>query len=111
METPMTTSSNGSARKGKAVVTGASSGIGAVYADRLAKRGYDLVLVARRGERLKALAERLRTEAKVAVEVVTADLANAEDLTRVENIVANDPSVTLVVNNAGTATLGASIAA
>ena len=107
----MTTSSNGSARKGTAVVTGASSGIGAVYADRLAKRGYDLILVARRADKLKALADRLRRETGVAVEAVTADLTSTADLNRVESLVSSNPNITLLVNNAGTATLGASTGA
>jgi uncharacterized protein len=97
--------------KGTAVVTGASSGIGAVYADRLAKRGYDLILVARRGDRLKALSDRLRRETAAAVEIVTADLTNAADLNRVEALVAGNPNITMLINNAGTATLGAATAA
>ena len=59
---------------GVALVTGASAGIGAVYADRLAKRGYDLVLVARDFARMGALGERLRNETGVAVEAIPADL-------------------------------------
>src|ERR1700731_2729671 len=63
-----------------AVVTGASSGIGAVYADRLAARGYDLVIVARRGDRLEALSEKiLKTYAGTKIEVITADLAKESD--------------------------------
>ncbi|GGW62217.1 short-chain dehydrogenase [Streptomyces lucensis JCM 4490] len=85
---------------GSAVVTGASSGIGTEYATRLARRGWDLVLVARRAERLGALAERLRAETGAAVEPVVADLAEAPDLARVaERVAAED--VTLLVNNAG----------
>ncbi|MEU3414695.1 MULTISPECIES: SDR family NAD(P)-dependent oxidoreductase [unclassified Streptomyces] len=85
---------------GRAVVTGASSGIGAEYAARLAGRGADLVLVARRAERLDVLAERLRKETGAAVEVMVADLAASSDLARVaERVAAED--VTLLVNNAG----------
>ncbi|WP_318205633.1 SDR family NAD(P)-dependent oxidoreductase [Streptomyces sp. SCL15-4] len=85
---------------GRAVVTGASSGIGAEYAARLAGRGADLVLVARRAERLDVLAERLRKETGAAVEVMVADLAASADLVRVaERVAAED--VTLLVNNAG----------
>jgi short-subunit dehydrogenase len=90
-----------------AVITGASAGIGAAYADRLAKRGYDLILVARRGDRLDALARRLRAEQGVAVETIVADLANTADLDRVATVVAGDARVTMLVNNAGTATLTA----
>ena len=68
----------------RAVVTGASSGIGASYAERLARDGYDLVLIARRRERLEALAERLRREADAHAEVLAADLTDAGALARVE---------------------------
>src|SRR5882724_9641409 len=90
-----------SAKKGVALVTGASSGIGAVYADRLAKAGYDLILVARNRDRLAALAKRLIGETGRSIETVAADLANADDLARVETTLKNDPAVTLLVNNAG----------
>jgi uncharacterized protein len=66
--------------KGTALITGASSGIGAVYADRLARRGYDLIIVARRRRRLDALAKRLTNETKRSVEVLAADLNNKTDL-------------------------------
>jgi short-subunit dehydrogenase len=97
--------------KGTAVVTGASSGIGAVYADRLAKRGYDLILVARRGDKLNALADRLKRETAANVETVVADLGRTADLNRVETLVASNPNITLLVNNAGTATWGPAAAA
>ena len=87
--------------KGTALVTGASSGIGAVYAHRLAKQGYDLIIVARNGERLKALATGLTEETGRTVETVVADLGNAADLARVEGVLKQDRSITLLVNNAG----------
>ena len=86
-----------------AVVTGASSGIGAVYAERLAARGYDLVLVARRADRLNALADKLSTAHGRKVQVLVADLANESDLVRVEAVLKSDASVRMLVNNAGIA--------
>jgi short-subunit dehydrogenase len=88
------------------LVTGASSGIGAVYADRLARRGYHLVLVARDQERLDRLAAQLRAEAGVTIEVLRADLTRSEDLARVEARLRDDASITLLVNNAGAAAPG-----
>ena len=88
-----------------AVVTGASSGIGAVYADRLAARGYDLLLVARRADRLNALADKLSTAHGVKVRVLAADLAKEADLADVEAAIQRDASVRLLVNNAGIARL------
>ncbi|HYM70611.1 MAG TPA: SDR family NAD(P)-dependent oxidoreductase [bacterium] len=85
----------------RALVTGASAGIGAAYAGRLAREGYDLVLVARRRERLEQLAERLHTEAHAHAEVLAADLADAGALAQVEARVAGDESLALLVNNAG----------
>ena len=94
------------ANKGTVLITGASSGIGAVYADRLAKRGYDLILVARNGDRLRALAGRLSDTTGRAVETVVADLIAADDLARVETTLRTDSSVTMLVNNAGVGSAG-----
>ena len=91
---------------GTAVVTGASSGIGAVYADRLARRGYDLVLVARDAARLTALADRLARETGARTEVLQADLTNPADRARVEQRLQSDDSITLLLNNAGMAVSG-----
>ena len=88
---------------GKALITGASSGIGAVYADRLAGRGFDLILVARDESRLEELSKRLRAATGRNVEVLRADLTQKADLERVEQVLQSDPEITLLVNNAGTA--------
>ncbi|BBE70775.1 SDR family NAD(P)-dependent oxidoreductase [Oharaeibacter diazotrophicus] len=90
---------------GTAVVTGASSGIGAVYADRLAARGHDLVLVARNAERLDAEAARLRERHGVAVRTLAADLATSAGQRLVEDLLRTDTTVTLLVNNAGLAAI------
>jgi uncharacterized protein len=87
--------------KGTALVTGASSGIGAIYADRLARRGYDLVLVARNGKRLEAVAQKIRAATHRSVEVIVADLGNKADLARVEANLRADDRITMLVNNAG----------
>jgi uncharacterized protein len=89
---------------GTALITGASSGMGAVYAERLAKRGYDLVVVARNEQRLNALANRLMAETGRKVDVLTADLASRGDVHRVEQRLRSDDSMTLLVNNAGIGT-------
>jgi len=87
--------------KGTALVTGASSGIGAVYADRLAKRGYDLILVARNETRLATLARRLKAETGRSIETIAADLNDKAELARLETLLRTDARVTLLVNNAG----------
>jgi uncharacterized protein len=89
-----------------ALVTGASTGIGATYADRFARRGYDLVLVARDQARLEALAERLRSETGRRVDVLAADLTERDGLARVESRLRDDDSLSLLVNNAGAAQHG-----
>ena len=88
-------------RNGAALITGASSGIGAAYAERLARRGYDLTLVARNRRRLDPLAARISDETGRGVEVLQADLSNKEDLARIETALKQDASLTMLVNNAG----------
>jgi len=92
--------SSGQARP-RALITGASAGIGTAYAERLARDGYDVVLVARRRERLEELAARLQRETGGRAEVLAADLTDAKALGRVEARVADDEALALVVNNAG----------
>lgn len=87
--------------KGVALITGASSGIGAIYADRLARQGYDLILVARRADKLERLATEIRNSSGRTVEPVPADLANPVHLRAIETIVSNDRRISLLVNNAG----------
>jgi uncharacterized protein len=86
---------------GRALVTGASTGIGAVYADRLARRGHALLLVARDRQRLDALAARLASETGVDVETLPADLTQADQLARVEARLRDDAGIDVLVNNAG----------
>jgi short-subunit dehydrogenase len=88
------------------LITGASTGIGATYADRFARRGHDLVLVARDHARLDSLATRLRAEYGVSVDLLAADLTKAEDLRRVETRLREDADIGILVNNAGAATSG-----
>src|SRR5258705_6595010 len=86
---------------GGALTTGASGGIGAAYAERLARRGYDLTVVARSRGRLESLAARISDDTGRAVEVFVADLRNHADLARVEAALKQDASLTMLVNNAG----------
>jgi short-subunit dehydrogenase len=92
---------------GTALITGASTGIGATYADRLARRGYDLILVARNKPNLEKLAATLAAETGVGIQVLPADLTIEADLAKVEQTLRDDPKITLLINNAGAATLGA----
>jgi uncharacterized protein len=94
------------ATKGSALITGSSSGIGAIYADRLARQGYDLILVARSRDKLTALAKRLTDETGRAVEVVAADLNDKDDLGRIERLLRTDASIKVLVNNAGVGAAG-----
>lgn len=83
------------------LITGASTGIGATYAERFARRGHDLVLVARDKARMEALAARLRQENGVAIDIVQADLTKADDLASVETRLRDDARIGILVNNAG----------
>ncbi|WP_176596761.1 MULTISPECIES: SDR family NAD(P)-dependent oxidoreductase [Sphingobium] len=85
------------------LITGASDGIGAIYADRIARRGANLILVARRVDKLADLANQLHAQTGVHVEVLAADLADPEDLARIEARLRDDDSITGLVNNAGIA--------
>lgn len=88
------------------LITGASTGIGAAYAERFARRGHNLVLVARDKLRLDALADRLRKESGVEVEVLQADLTKPSDLAVVEARLREDKRIAVLVNNAGAAQSG-----
>ncbi|KMM78211.1 SDR family NAD(P)-dependent oxidoreductase [Pseudomonas deceptionensis] len=91
------------------LITGASTGIGAIYAERFAQRGHDLVLVARDHGRLQTLANRLRSEHNVAIDVLQADLTQLGDLARVEARLRDDASIGILINNAGAAQAGSFI--
>jgi short-subunit dehydrogenase len=105
----MSVKASSTSGKGTAVITGASSGIGKVYADRLAKRGYNLLLIARRGDRLKELAHQLENDQGVSAETLVADLGNPADVKKVANAITTDSRITMLVNNAGTSTMAPSI--
>ena len=89
---------------GTALITGASTGIGAIYADRLAVRGYDLILVARNKDKLQTLAAQISDKTGRSVEVLAADLADSANVARVERVLREDASITALVNNAGVGT-------
>ncbi|MDA9442597.1 hypothetical protein XH98_26555 [Bradyrhizobium sp. CCBAU 51745] len=84
-----------------AIVTGASTGIGSVYASKLARRGYDLIMVARNAERLEANALRIRQETGQNAEVIVADLAKSFEVSKLADRIADDASIAFLVNNAG----------
>lgn len=84
-----------------ALITGASSGIGAEYARKLAQRGYDLIIHGRRVEKLQSLADEIKTKYNVNVQIETAELTNREDLNRLAEIIKNTENLEMLVNNAG----------
>jgi hypothetical protein len=90
-----------SASAGTALITGASGGIGAIYADRLARRGHDLVLVARDRRRLERVAGDIASATGRTVRTLAADLTRPEGLAAVERLLREDPDITTLVNNAG----------
>lgn len=90
--------------KGTAVITGASTGIGAIYANRLARMGYDLIIVARNQNRLNQMASHITADTARNVEAVAADLNDAQQLRALEAKLREDASITLLVNNAGVGT-------
>ncbi|WP_228894172.1 SDR family NAD(P)-dependent oxidoreductase [Pseudoduganella aquatica] len=92
---------NNSTESGIALITGASTGIGARYAQRLAERGYDLILVARNRERLQAVADGVSASTGRKVEILPADLTQEAGLALVQHRLANDVGITMLVNNAG----------
>lgn len=104
-DTPTGSASTGGSRP-RALVTGASSGIGEAFAEHLARRGHNLTIVARRADRLESLAKRLEQSHGVEVEVFPADLSQAGELRSVEDKLASDPDLALLVNNAGFGTAG-----
>lgn len=85
----------------RALITGASAGIGVAFAERLAHDGYDLIVVARRRERLEDLAKRLHESDHVDVEVLVADLSKPDEMRTVEKRIEDDASLELLINNAG----------
>lgn len=91
------------------LITGASSGIGATYAERFARRGHDLILVARDKGRLETLAARLRGEHKVATDILQADLTQPKDLATVEMRLRDDSRIGILINNAGATQSGSFI--
>jgi len=92
--------------RGLAVITGASSGIGAAFARKLAARNYDLLLVARREDRLRSLATELAESYKITADVMVADLARDDDCERAAERILNEPRLELLINNAGFGRMG-----
>ena len=91
---------------GKVFITGASSGIGASYAKAFAKNGFDLVLLARRKDRLQALANQLESDNSVHCEIISADLSEKEEIKKVAYHIRQIDNLDMLINNAGFATIG-----
>ncbi len=95
--------------KASVLITGASTGIGAVYAERFARRGHNLILVARDKAKLETVAARLRQENGISVDVLPADLTQTGDLVAVETRLREDTRIGILINNAGIAQSGSFI--
>lgn len=91
---------------GKALITGASAGLGLCFANKLAEYGFDLVLIARRKERLQAIATTLESEYSIQCEIIPADLSLVEDIEKVADSIKQISNLEILINNAGFATLG-----
>ena len=89
-----------------ALITGASSGLGAEYARQLASQGYNLILTARRQSRLEALAQELQSQFPITVDILVADLATSDGLHSIAEYIRSLPFLDLLVNNAGFGTNG-----
>jgi len=88
------------------LVTGATAGIGKVFAERLAARGHDLILVARDAARLELVAAQLRTRHGTEVEAVPTDLSRDDEIERLAARIGSGPPLAILVNNAGFGTKG-----
>jgi len=93
-------------KPGKALITGASAGLGLCFANKLAEYGFDLVLIARRKERLQDISTRLESEHSIRCEIFPADLALDKDIEKVANRIKKISDLDILINNAGFATLG-----
>ena len=91
---------------GKVFITGASSGIGASYAKAFAKNGFDLVLLSRRKDRLQVLANQLESDNSIHCEIISADLAEKEEVQKVTKHIRQIDNLDILINNAGFATIG-----
>ena len=91
---------------GKVFITGASAGIGASYAKAFAKNGFDLVLLARRKDRLQAMANQLESDDSIHCEIISADLTEKEEIEKVTSYIRQIDNLDILINNAGFATIG-----
>lgn len=93
-------------KPGKALITGASAGIGLCFARQLAQKGFDLVLLARRGDRLQSLADKLETECAIRCEILSADLSEPDEIRKIADCINQMDNLDILINNAGFGTIG-----